>query len=613
MSAKSVPQPRIGRGPGINFEKSNEKLNNPKETTFRILKYIGNKRLSLMLIFVFCVITTLVSIMGTKLNGEIVDKYISVGDISGLFRICIVLIFMYLVATLSTFIQNRLMVSIAQKTSAEIRKDLYEKMQHLPLKYFDTHSSGDLMSRLTNDIDNINMTMSQSITQLISGVINIVGMLIAMLMLNKTLTIIGLITTPITILATRALVKCTQPLFVKKQSGLGHLNGYIEEMVSGQKAVLLFSQEEKVKKEFSEINKNITKYSILAEALSGFMGPINNFINNLTYLILAICGGVFLLKGMDITVGVIFSIILYMRNFNQPINQILNISNTIQGALAGAERVFEVMDEESEVDKSDAVDVENLDGEVKLENVDFSYNKNKKVLNKINLTAHKGQTVVKKGDTIGIIGGTGSGKTTIINLLNKFYHIDSGTITIDGIDIDNITMESLRKSVAVVLQDTYLFSVSIRENLKYGNLNATDEEIIEAAKLANAHHFIMQLEDGYDTVLSDNGSNLSQGQRQLLAIARAILSKSSILILDEATSSIDTRTEVHIQNAMVNLMEGKTTFIIAHRLSTIRNADVILAVKDGEIIEKGTHEELLEAKGFYENLYNSQFRSGLSI
>ena len=606
MSAKSVPQPRIGKGPGINFEKSNEKLNNPKETTFRILKYIGNKKLSLMLIFVFCIITTLVSIMGTKLNGDIVDKYISVGDISGLFRICIVLVFMYLVATLSTFIQNRLMVSIAQKTSAEIRKDLYEKMQHLPLKYFDTHSSGDLMSRLTNDIDNINMTMSQSITQLISGVINIVGMLIAMLMLNKTLTIIGLITTPITILATRALIKYTQPFFVKKQSGLGELNGYIEEMVSGQKAVLLFSQEEKVKKEFSDINKKITKNSILAEAISGCMGPINNFINNLTYLILAICGGVFLLKGMDITVGVIFSIILYMRNFNQPINQILNISNSLQGALAGAERVFEVMDEEAEADKQDAIDVEKLDGEVKLENVDFSYNKNKKVLNKISLTAHKGQTIA-------IVGPTGSGKTTIINLLNKFYHIDSGTITIDGLDIDNITMESLRKSVAVVLQDTYLFSVSIRENLRYGNLNATDEEIIKAAKLANAHHFIMQLEDGYDTVLSDNGSNLSQGQRQLLAIARAIISKSSILILDEATSSIDTRTEVHIQNAMVNLMEGKTTFIIAHRLSTIRNADVILAVKDGEIIEKGTHDELLEAEGFYANLYNSQFRSGLSI
>ena len=606
MSTKSVPQMNIRRGPGINFEKSNEKLNNPKETTLRILNYIGNKKASLVLIFVFCVITTLVSIMGTKLNGEIVDKYISVGDISGLFRICIVLICMYLVATLSTFIQNRLMVSISQKTSSEIRKDLYDKMQHLPLKYFDTHSSGDLMSRLTNDIDNINMTLSQSITQLISGIINIVGMLVAMLMLNKTLAIIGLITTPITILATRTLIKYTQPLFIKKQSCLGELNGYIEEMVSGQKAVLLFSQEENVKKEFSKINKSITKHSILAEALSGCMGPINNFINNLTYLILAISGGVFLLKGMDITVGVIFSIILYMRNFNQPINQILNISNSLQSALAGAERVFEVMDEEAEVDNKDAFDIETLEGEVKLEDVDFSYNESKKILNKINLTAHKGQTIA-------IVGPTGSGKTTIINLLNKFYNIDSGAITIDGVNIDNITMKSLRKSIAVVLQDTYLFSTSIRENLRYGNLNATDEEIIKAAKLANAHHFIMQLEDGYDTVLNDNGSNLSQGQRQLLAIARAILSKSSILILDEATSSIDTRTEVHIQNAMVNLMKGKTTFIIAHRLSTIRNADSILAVKDGKIIEKGTHDELLEAEGFYANLYNSQFRSGLSI
>ena len=606
MSTKSVPQMNIRRGPGINFEKSNEKLNNPKETTLRILNYIGNKKASLVLIFVFCVITTLVSIMGTKLNGEIVDKYISVGDISGLFRICIVLICMYLVATLSTFIQNRLMVSISQKTSSEIRKDLYDKMQHLPLKYFDTHSSGDLMSRLTNDIDNINMTLSQSITQLISGIINIVGMLVAMLMLNKTLAIIGLITTPITILATRTLIKYTQPLFIKKQSCLGELNGYIEEMVSGQKAVLLFSQEEKVKKEFSKINKSITKHSILAEALSGCMGPINNFINNLTYLILAISGGVFLLKGMDITVGVIFSIILYMRNFNQPINQILNISNSLQSALAGAERVFEVMDEEAEVDNKDAFDIETLEGEVKLEDVDFSYNESKKILNKINLTAHKGQTIA-------IVGPTGSGKTTIINLLNKFYNIDSGAITIDGVNIDNITMKSLRKSIAVVLQDTYLFSTSIRENLRYGNLNATDEEIIKAAKLANAHHFIMQLEDGYDTVLNDKGSNLSQGQRQLLAIARAILSKSSILILDEATSSIDTRTEVHIQNAMVNLMKGKTTFIIAHRLSTIRNADAILAVKDGKIIEKGTHDELLEAEGFYANLYNSQFRSGLSI
>ena len=606
MASKAISFDRPGRGPGMNMMKSNEKLNNPKETINRLLKYIGSKKLSLVLIFVFCVITTLVSILGTKLNGEIVDKYIAVGDINGLYKICIVLIAMYLLATASTFVQNRLMVSIAQKTSAEIRKDLYDKMQNLPLKYFDTHSSGDLMSRLTNDIDNINMTLSQSITQLISGVINIVGMLIAMLMLSPSLTIIGLLTIPITIFGTRTIMKYTQPLFIKKQNDLGRLNGYIEEMVSGQKAVLLFGQEENVKKEFNNINKSITSSAILADALSGCMGPLNNFINNLTYLVLAVCGGVFILKGVDISVGIVFTIILYMRNFNQPINQILNISNSLQGALAGAERVFEVMDEEPENDKEDVIHVNNLQGEVELKDVDFSYNNDKKILNKINLTAHKGQTIA-------IVGPTGSGKTTIINLLNKFYNIDSGKITIDGKDIDNFSMESLRKSVAVVLQDTYLFSVSVRENLRYGNLNATDEDIIKAAKLANAHHFIMQLEDGYDTVLSDNGSNLSQGQRQLLAIARAILSKSSILILDEATSSIDTRTEVAIQEAMVNLMKGKTTFIIAHRLSTIRNADKILALKDGEIIERGTHDELLEAGGFYANLYNSQFRSGLSI
>ena len=606
MSSKSISLDRPGRGPGMHMVKSNEKLNNPKETINRLLKYIGSKKASLILIFVFCVITTLVSIFGTKLNGDIVDNYIATGNMSGLYKICMVLIAMYLAATASTFVQNRLMVSIAQKTSSDIRKDLYEKMQHLPLKYYDTHSSGDLMSRLTNDVDNINMTLSQSITQLISGVINIVGMLIAMLMLSPQLTIIGLLTIPITIMGTRTIMKYTQPLFIKKQGDLGKLNGYIEEMVSGQKAVLLFGQEENVKKEFDHINKNITKSAILADAISGCMGPINNFINNLTYLVLAVCGGVFILKGMDISVGVVFTIILYMRNFNQPINQILNISNTLQGALAGAERVFEVMDENPEIDKEESVDVDNLQGEVNLENVEFSYNNDKKILKNINLTAHKGQTIA-------IVGPTGSGKTTIINLLNKFYTIDSGKISIDGKNIDDITMESLRKSVSVVLQDTYLFSVSIRENLRYGNLNATDEEIERAAKLANAHHFIMQLEDGYETVLSDNGSNLSQGQRQLLAIARAILSNSSILILDEATSSIDTRTEVAIQEAMVNLMKGKTTFIIAHRLSTIRSADKILALKDGEIIERGTHDELLKLNGFYANLYNSQFRSGLGI
>ena len=390
MSSKSISLDRPGRGPGMHMVKSNEKLNNPKETINRLLKYIGSKKASLILIFVFCVITTLVSIFGTKLNGDIVDNYIATGNMSGLYKICIILIAMYLAATASTFVQNRLMVGIAQKTSSDIRKDLYEKMQHLPLKYYDTHSSGDLMSRLTNDVDNINMTLSQSITQLISGVINIIGMLIAMLMLSPQLTIIGLLTIPITIMGTRTIMKYTQPLFIKKQGDLGNLNGYIEEMVSGQKAVLLFGQEENVKKEFDNINKSITKSAILADAISGCMGPINNFINNLTYLVLAVCGGVFILKGMDISVGIVFTIILYMRNFNQPINQILNISNTLQGALAGAERVFEVMDENPEMDKDNSVVVDNLQGEVKLEKVEFSYNNDKKILNNINLTANKG-------------------------------------------------------------------------------------------------------------------------------------------------------------------------------------------------------------------------------
>ena len=350
----------------------------------------------------------------------------------------------------------------------------------------------------------------------------------------------------------------------------------------------------------------MTESSILAEAISGCMGPINNFVNNLTYLILAVAGGVFILKGMDITVGTIFTIILYMRNFNQPINQILNISNTLQSALAGAERVFEVIDEESEKDQDNAKDVESFDGEVQLKDVEFSYNKDKKILNNINLTT-------KKGETVAIVGPTGSGKTTIINLINKFYNIDGGSILIDGKNINEVTMKSLRKSVAIVLQDTYLFTKSVKENLRYANLAATDEEIIKAAKLSNAHHFIMQLEDGYETILEDNGSNLSQGQRQLLAITRAILSNSSILILDEATSSIDTRTEVAIQDAIMKLKENKNTFIIAHRLSTIKNADVIIAIKDGEIIERGNHEELLKLNGFYANLYNSQFKTGLSI
>lgn len=605
---KNMPIVRPGGpgGPGARFHNKAEKLKNPKVTIKRLLRYLGDKKRTLILTFTLCLITTLISVIGTRLNGYTIDNFIETEDMVGLARICIILIIMYFVSVASTYIQNKLMVDIAQRTSSEIRRDLYRNMQKLPLNYFDTHSSGDLMSRLTNDVDNINMTLSQSITQLFSGVVNIVGMLIAMLLLSPLLTLIGLSTTPLMFILTKLIVNKTQPFFIKQQKELGSLNGYIEEIVSGQKAVLLFSKEEHVKEEFSKINGRLTINSIFAQGLSGVMGPVNNFTNNLTYLIVAVCGGYFILSGMSITIGILFTFILYMRNFTRPINEILNLFNTLQSALAGAERVFEVIDEPKEEDSEVAKDICNINGEVVLKDVNFSYIEGKQILKNVNLAA-------KKGQTIAIVGPTGSGKTTIVNLLTKFYNIDSGEILIDGDNVDNIKRKSLRKSVSMVLQDTYLFSESVRENIRYGRLTATDDEVEQAAKLANAHMFITQLPSGYETVLSDNGSNLSHGQRQLLAIARAILAKSSILILDEATSAIDTRTEIAIQRAMLNLMKGKTTFVIAHRLSTIRNADEIIALKDGEVIERGTHDELIEREGFYANLYNGQFRTGVEI
>ena len=598
--ASAIPA-RPGAGPQSLFKEKPEKLKDLKGTVKRLLNYLGNNINAIILVFGLCFITTLISIFGTRLNGLTIDNYIETGDMKGLAVICILLLFMYVVSIFSTYFQNIIMVKIAQRVSRDIRKDLFFKLQKLPIKYFDTHSSGDLMSRLTNDVDNINSTLSQNITQLFSGVINVLGMFIAMLLLSPVLTAIAMITVPLMFLVSKTLVKVTQKYFVRQQRQLGKLNGYIEEMVSGQKAVLLFSEQDNVMENFEEINEKLAKSSIAAQGLSGFMGPLNNFVNNISYLIIAVSGGFLILKGMNITVGIVFTFLLYMRNFTRPINEIMNLFNTIQLALAGAERVFEVMDEEPEKDNVESEELEDFKGRVELKNVDFSYVEGKKVLKHADIEA-------KPGETIAIVGPTGAGKTTIINLLTKFYDIDSGEILIDDKNINNITRKSLRKSISMVLQDTYLFSETVRENIRYGNLSASDKEVEKAAKLANAHHFIMQLPHGYDTVLSDNGGNLSQGQRQLLAIARAILSNSSILILDEATSSVDTRTEVAIQKALLNLMEGKTTFVIAHRLSTIRNADKILVVNSGEIIERGNHDELIALNGFYSNLYYSQFK-----
>lgn len=583
------------------LNKKKEKINDPWRTTKRILKYLGNKKWTLVLIFIFSFIVTITSIVGTRMNGYTVDNFIQTKNLNGLSRICIVLAALYIISVIAMFFQNRLTVYTSQLTSSTIRKDLFLNIQNLPLKYFDTHSSGDIMSRLTNDVDNISMTLSQSTATFFSGIINVVGMLIAMIVLSPILTIVTIITIPLMLIITKFIVSKSQQFFIKQQSELGNLNGYIEEMISAQKTVLLFSEEEQVKKQFSEINSRLSSSSIFAQSFSGVLGPVNNFINNLSYLIVAVLGGYLAIAGKSgITVGVILTFIIYMRNFTRPINDILNIFNTIQSALASGERVFEVMDEEKEKDDPEACDVSEIEGNVKFENVDFSYNEDKKILEGLSLEAEKGELVA-------VVGPTGSGKTTIISLLTKFYDINSGKITIDGKDINMITRESLRQNVSMVLQDTFLFSETVMENIRYGNINASDEEVIEASKLANAHHFIMQMPEGYDTVLSDNGSNLSQGQRQLLAIASASFSKSAILILDEATSSIDTNTEIAIQKAMLNLMRGKTTFVIAHRLSTIKNADKIIALKDGKIAEIGTHNELIEKGGFYANLYNSQF------
>ena len=606
MSSGSPIQMTPGAGPHALHKKKAEKIKDFRGTIKRLIGYLIEKKISILIVFILCFVTTLISIFGTRLNGYTIDNFIETGDMKGLAFICTILILMYLVNIFSTYYQNIVMLKIAQRVSARIRNDLFINLQKLPLRYFDNNSSGDLMSRLTNDVDNINTTLSQSVTQLFSGVINVVGMFIAMIILSPLLTLIGMITVPLTFISTKILAKITQKFFVKQQEELGNLNGYIEEMVSGQKVVSLFSEEEKVKGEFSDINERLTKSAIIAQGVSSFMGPINNFINNISYLIISVVGGYLILKGSGITVGIVFSFLLYMKNFTRPINEIMNLFNTIQSALAGAERVFEVIDEEKERDREEAKAITNIDGKVELKNVTFSYEKGKEILKNVSIEA-------KKGEVIAIVGPTGAGKTTIVNLLTKFYKIDSGEILIDGKNIDDITRESLRKSVAMVLQDTYLFSESVSENIKYGRLEVTEEEIIEAAKMADAHNFIKQLPEGYNTILADNGCNLSQGQRQLLAIARAILSQASILILDEATSSIDTRTEVLIQNAMLKLMQGKTTFVIAHRLSTIRNADKILALKDGEIIESGTHDELLKKNGFYANLYNSQFKNGTEI
>lgn len=598
------PGPRHGGGPGGGHHgmfAQKVKPKDAKKTMARLWRYLSVQKKKLLAVFVFVILSSLFSLAGPYLIGKAIDKYIMPKNFDGLFNIVILMLAAYIGGVLSTLFQNYIMIGVSQETVKNLRQDLFHKLQSLPLSFFDRRPHGELMSRLTNDVDNVNNTLNHSITAIFSSFITFVGTLTLMLYLSPLLTAISMVIIPVMFFITRQISGRTRKLFKQQSEALGMLNGFIEETISGQKVVKVFNREEKEIAEFEECNIRLKKIGIKAQIFSGTVGPTMNLLNNSSFALVAGVGGWLGVKGI-ITVGVIASFTNYVKQFTRPLNELANQYNAIQSAIAGSERVFEVLDEEPEPrDEALAVELKNIAGEVKFKDVHFSYKKDNPILKDVNLK-------VKPGQTIALVGPTGAGKTTIVNLLTRFYDLDKGAILVDGHDIRDIKRNSLRASLGIVLQDTYLFSDTVRENIRYGRLDATDEEVERAAKLANADIFINRLPQGYDTLLTEDGGNLSQGQRQLLSIARAILADPAILILDEATSSVDTRTELHIQEAMLNLMEGRTSFVIAHRLSTIREADLILVINGGEIIERGNHEELLAAKGFYYNLHNSQFR-----
>ncbi len=600
--SNSTNQKQFGPGSRHRNHGPAEKAKDAKGTFFRLLGYLHGHVVYLIAALLCIVIYTLCSLFGTQMIGIAIDDYISVGNFSGLQFICAGLIGIYVLASLFSWIQSRVMLKLAQDVVAQLREEIFEKFQSLPLKYFDNTTTGELMSRVTNDVDNISNALNSSVSQLLQGFLTIIGIMVMMFAMNVPLTIVTLCSVPVMLLATKAITKRSRNYFLAKQQRLGELNGYIEEIISGIKVVKVFSREENALKDFDDKNNNLLQVSVRAELYAGMVGPIMTAINNATYAVVVAAGAILMVTTGSVTLGMISNFTIYAKQFTRPFNELANQINTIMSALAGAERVFQVLDAEDEPEeKTDVVTLTSVEGDVVLQDVNFSYEAGHPILKHINLYA-------KPGQTIAFVGPTGAGKTTIINLLTRFYDIDSGKITIDGYDIYDIKRENLRKTLGIVLQDTYLFTSSIRENIRYGRLDATDEEIKAAAKLANAHEFIRRLPDGYDTELTDGGSNLSQGQRQMISIARAILADPSILILDEATSSVDTRTEVKIQQAMQNLMKGRTNFVIAHRLSTIKDADLIAVINHGEIIERGNHEELLAKKGFYYNLYTSQFK-----
>ena len=588
-----------------------EKPKNTKATIGRLIKYIGKSKYSVLALLLMVIVVTLVNLAGPALQATAIDA-ITIGennlsvDFDTLIKTLVVMGVLYLLSSLATMIQGRVAANLSQSTVHTMRNELFKKISYLPISYTDTHKHGDIMSRMTNDVENISKTISQSIASLFSSAIMLVGAFVMMMYYSPILTLAAMVAIPMTVLASNLLVKHMRKYFSLQSKLLGSLNGHIEEMVTGYKTVMAFGKEKAAIDDFSKIANDYRKVSIKARIWGSIMGPIMNLIGNLSYLLIATIGGYIIATqssgGLNLlTIGAIQAVLGYSKQFTRPINEIANQYSSILTAMAGAERVFEIMDTPSEIDEGkEDINISDIKGDISFKNIDFSYIPGEPVLKDFNLE-------VKSGQKIAIVGATGSGKTTVVNLLTRFYEIDGGEILLDGVNIKDIPKNKLRSAIAIVLQDTVLFSDTIGNNIKYGKLDAESDDIKRAAHCANADVFVERLPEGYDTELAQSGSNLSVGQRQLLSIARAVLADPKILILDEATSSVDTQTEMHIQSAMVALMEGRTSLIIAHRLSTIRDADKIIVIADKKVAESGNHEELLAKRGAYYKLYQSQF------